>query len=148
MKNNMGLGGAISVFIVAVIFFCYSLQYPYSSDFGPGPGFWPIWLSGLLGLLSLAYIYSVYQGKDDAEKVPDKKAGKEILFILFCMSLYVMLLPVLGFNISSALFLFVFLRKGYNLATSLGISAGAAVFLYVLFTECFATPLPTNMWGF
>lgn len=148
MKNKLGLSGGISVLIVSIIFFGYSLQYPYASDLGPGPGFWPIWLSGLLIPLSLSYIYSAYKGKDSAEKAPDKKAQKEIFFILTSMGLYVFLLPIIGFNVSSILFLFVFLRKGYNWYTSLGISVVASVFLFLLFTEGFATPLPVNMWGF
>lgn len=149
MKDKiMGLSGGIFVFFIAAVFFISSLDLPYSSELGPGPGFWPLWLSGLLLILSLCYIYSVWKGKDSAEEAPDRKAQKEMVIILGSMSLYVVLLPILGFNLSSMLFLFVLLRKGYNWYVSLGISAVASVLLFLLFTEGFATPLPVNIWGF
>ena len=148
MKNKVGLSGAIFAIIVSLVFLYSSLDLPYSSEIGPGPGFWPLWLSGLLVPLSLAYFYSVLKGKDSAEKAPDKKAKMDMVFILGSMGLYVLLLPYLGFNLASVLFLFVFLRQGYSWYKSLGISVLVAVSLFFLFTEGFATPLPVNIWGF
>ena len=147
-RNIVGLSGGFFVLIVSIVFFYSSLELPYSSDLGPGAGFWPLWLSGLLIPLSLSYLYSVYKGKDSAEKAPDKKAQKEMVHILGSMGLYVALLPIIGFNLSSILFLFVFLRKGYSWYMSLGISIVTSVLLFFLFTEGFATPLPVNIWGF
>jgi putative tricarboxylic transport membrane protein len=146
--DKLGLGGGIFVLTVAVVFFVYSLQYPYSSELGPGAGMLPIWLSGLLILLALAYIFSVYKGTDSGEEMPDKKAQKEMLFILASMGLFVLLMPVLGFNLNCTLFLFAFLRRGYKWYTALAISVGASVFLYLMFTKGFGTPMPTNMFGF
>ncbi|HWR38529.1 MAG TPA: tripartite tricarboxylate transporter TctB family protein [Patescibacteria group bacterium] len=148
MVNKVGLSGAIFVLIVSSVFVYSSLDLPYASEIGPGPGFWPMWLSGLLIPLSLAYLYSAAKGTDAAEKAPDKKAGMDMIFILGSMSLYVILLPFLGFNLSSIFFLFAFLRKGYSWHKSLGISVAVAVSLFFLFTEGFTTPLPVNTWGF
>lgn len=148
MKNVVGLSGGIFSLIVSVVFFFSSLQLPYASEFGPGPGFWPTWLSGLLIPLSLFYIYSAYQGKDAAESMPDKKSMKQMAFILGSMAAFVLLLPVLGFNISSILFLFVFLRQGYSWPKSLAISIVVSLAIFFLFTEGFATPLPVNIFEF
>lgn len=148
MSNKVGLGGVFFALAVGIVFFVYSLQYPYESELGPGSGMMPLWLSGILILLALAYLASVLKGKDSAEKWPARKSQLEMLFILCNMGLFVLLLPVLGFNLSGALFLFVFLRRSYPWARSLAISAGASVFLFLLFTEGFATPLPVNMFGF
>ena len=146
--NKVGLSGSVFTLAVGVIFFAYSLQYPYESELGPGPGMLPLWLSGILIVLSLAYLASVFKGKDSAEKWPKKKSQLEMAFILGSMALFVVLLPIIGFNLSCILFLFVFLRRNYRWYTSLGISAAASLSLFLLFTEGFATPLPVNMFGF
>lgn len=148
MVNKVGLSGGVSVLAIGVVFFVYSLQYPYESELGPGSGMMPLWLSGLLIVLATAYIVSVLKGVDSSEKWPERKSQLEMLFILGSMSLFVLLLPVIGFNLSCILFLFVFLRRSYSWNKSLAISAGASVFLFLLFTKGFATPLPVNMFGF
>lgn len=146
--NKVGLSGALSVLAIGLVFFVYSLQYPYESDLGPGAGMLPLWLSGLLILLALAYLYAVIKGKDSAEDWPEWKAQIEMAFILGNMALFVILLPLIGFNLAAALFLFLFLRRSYRWDKSLAISAGVSVFLFLLFTEGFASPLPVNMFGF
>lgn len=148
MKNKVGFSGGVSVLAIGIIFFAYSLQYPYESELGPGPGMLPLWLSGILIVLALAYLYSVIIGKDSAEDWPDKKSQIEMGLILGNMSLFVLLTPVIGFVLSSILFLFIFFRRNYSWFKSLLISAGTSVLLFLLFTEGFATPLPVNMFGF
>jgi putative tricarboxylic transport membrane protein len=148
MKNKVGFSGGVSVLTIGIIFFVYALQYPYESELGPGPGMLPLWLSGILIVLSLAYLYSVILGKDSAEDWPDNKSQIEMGLILGNMSLFVLLTPVIGFVLSSILFLFIFFRRNYHWFKSLMISAGASVFLFLLFTKGFASPLPVNMFGF
>lgn len=148
MVNRVGLGGALFALSIGVIFFGYSLQYPYESELGPGSGMMPLWLSGLLIILSLAYLAAVLKGKDSSEKWPERKSELEMLFILGSMSCFVLLLPVIGFNLSSILFLFAFLRRNYRWYKSLAISCGTSILLFLLFTKGFATPLPVNMFGF
>lgn len=147
-KRMMGVSGGIFVLIISIVFFIYSAEFPFTSELGPGPGFFPRWISGLLIPLSLIYLYSTYRGKDTAAEAPSKAAQKDMAFILVSMGAFVALLPYVGFNITSSLFLFVLLRKGYNWYNSLGIAVAASIILFLLFTEGFATPLPVNAWGF
>ena len=146
--NRVGLAGALCVLGIGLVFFIYSLQYPYESELGPGPGMMPLWLSGILIVLALAYLYAVVKGKDTAEDWPEKKAQIEMALILGNMALFVILLPVIGFNLAATLFLFVFLRRSYHWVKSLAISLGVSIFLFLLFTEGFASPLPVNAFGF
>lgn len=146
--NKVGLAGALCVLGIGLVFFIYSLQYPYESELGPGPGMMPLWLSGILIVLALAYLYSVVKGKDSAEDWPEKKTQIEMALILGNMALFVILLPVIGFNLAATLFLFVFLRRSYRWVKSLAISLGFSIFLFLLFTEGFASPLPVNAFGF
>lgn len=73
----------------------------------------------------------------------------EMLFILGSMSCFVLLLPVIGFNLSSILFL-------YSLSCA-ETMAGSRAWSFPpwlrrscssLFAQGFATPLPVNMFGF
>ena len=146
--NKVGLAGALSVLSIGIVFLIYALQYPYASELGPGPGMMPLWLSGILIVLALAYLYSVVKGKDSAEEWPEKKAQLEMAAILGNMAMFVILLPIVGFNLAATLFLFLFLRRSYRWIKSLAISLGVSIFLFLLFTEGFASPLPVNMFGF
>ena len=59
MVNRVGLSGALFALTIGVIFFGYSLQYPYESELGPGSGMMPLWLSGLLIVLSGSFEFRV-----------------------------------------------------------------------------------------
>ena len=146
--NKVSLSGGLAVLGIAIIFFVYSLEYPYESELGPGSGMLPRWLSGILIVLALTWIGAALRGKDSSEKWPEKKARFEIIFILGAMAGFVFFLPILGFNLTGSAFLFVFLRRNYRWFTSLAISVGATILLYLLFTQGFASPLPVNAFGF
>ena len=148
MTSRVSLSGGIAVLAVAGIFFAYSLQYPYESELGPGSGMLPLWLSGFLIILAIAWIVLSLRGKDSSEAWLKKTAQNEILFILAAMSAFVLFLPWLGFNVTSTAFLFVFLRRTYVWYKSLSISAGASLLLFLLFTQGFSTPMPINSLGF
>ncbi|MDU4961779.1 MAG: tripartite tricarboxylate transporter TctB family protein [Sporomusaceae bacterium] len=145
MKTRVGIGGGVGVLLFALIFFGYSLQYPYKGDLGPGPGFFPLWLSGILIILSLVYIYEAWRGQDSAETMPGSQGRKNILFILITMILYLILLPLAGFIPASILFLFPLLYKSYRWQVSLAIAVGMSLLLYVLFSVLLEIQLPG--WG-
>lgn len=79
--------------------------------------------------------------------MPSGKALKGVLFLLGCMVLFVVLLPNLGFIVSSTLFLFALLYKAYKWYINLLTSAGVSVFLYVLFDTVLEVRLPVGVLG-
>jgi putative tricarboxylic transport membrane protein len=133
---------------VAVVFFVYSLMYPYTSDIGPGPGFLPFWLSIALFVLSISYMYVVFKGEDSVEPMPDKQGRKNIVFILSCMIVFVVMLPLLGFIVSGTVFLYVLFIKAYRWHIALFTALGTSVFLFLLFSKFLQVNLPVNMFGF
>ena len=140
--------GIVLVFL-SMIFLAESFAYEYTGDFGPGPGFFPTWLSGILLVLSLVYLYqSVRSSTHDGDPMPSRKAQKKILIILGCMALYLILLPYLGFVLSSTVFLFLLLFKGYKWYTNLLISVAASLILFVVFDQLLGVQLPVNGLGF
>jgi putative tricarboxylic transport membrane protein len=134
--------------LIAVVFFVYSLMYPYTSELGPGPGFLPLWLSGILFILSLSYLYVAFKGEDFVEPMPDKQGLKNIIFILLCMIIFVVMLPLAGFVISGTVFLYVLFAQNYKWHIALFTALGSSVFLFVLFSKFLQVNLPVNIWGF
>lgn len=145
-RQTAGFWGAIAVLAIGLVFLGYSLMYPYSSEIGPGAGFFPMWLSGLLVLLACVYIYQCVKGNDRAEKI-DAAGMKKVLFILMAMTVYVLVLRLLGFNVASTMFLFVLLFRSYKPLLNAAISLGSSVFIYFLFL-ILGVQLPLNALGF
>jgi hypothetical protein len=145
-RLNAGVWGGITVLAFGLLFFAYSLEYPYKGDIGVGAGFFPLWLSGILIVLAVLYILESLAGRDKAEKT-SKEAMKNILFTVICMVAYVILLPIIGFNVTSTAFLFVLLLKAYKWHLNLLISIVSSVALYFLFL-LLGVQLPLNALGF
>jgi putative tricarboxylic transport membrane protein len=147
-KLSAGFWGGIAVLITGLIFFFYSRFYPYVSEYGPGPGMFPIWLSGFLILLSGFYIFASLKGNDSSDKMPGRKGLLNVLFLILCMAMFVLLLPVLGFNICASATLFAMLFRAYPWFVNLAISIGSSVSLYVIFSIALGVQLPVNTLGF
>jgi len=147
-KFGNGIWGAAGILVFGIVFFVYSLQFPYTSEIGPGPGLFPLWLSGMLILLGLLYLRNVLKGNDTSEKMPDRKGLRKVLFTIGSMIVYVALLPHLGFTTASTAFLFVLLLKSYRWYVNLAISIGTSAFLYALFALFLGVQLPLNLLGF
>ena len=147
-KLSAGFWGGIAVLITGLVFLFYSRSYPYVSEYGPGPGMFPIWLSGLLILLSGFYIFASLKGNDSSDKMPGRKGMLNVLFLILCMAMFVFLLPVLGFNICASATLFALLSRAYRWFINLAISIGSSVSLYVIFSIALGVRLPVNALGF
>ncbi len=145
-KLQAGAWAGIVFLAIGILFFAYSLIYPYSSEVGPGSGFFPIWISGFLIVLALIYIYESVKGNDSAEEIT-KESFMKVLMIIIFMVLFVLFLPVAGFNISGTAFLFAMFFKSYGLAKNLIISIVSTLAIYFLFL-LLGVQLPLNALGF
>lgn len=149
-KLTISVYAGIVFLLFSLVFFYQSLEFPYTSDLGgPGSGFFPLWLSGILLVLSIIYIYeSVKKEKTEEESLPKGKALRDILFILSSMIVFLVILPFLGFVLSGTLFLFILLYREYRWHLNLGISVGVSLFLFWLFGSTLGVSLPVNVLGF
>ena len=145
-KLQAGAWAGIVFLAIGILFFGYSLIYPYSSEVGPGSGFFPIWISGFLIVLALLYIYESVKGSDSAEEITRESFGKVLMIIIF-MVLFVLFLPIAGFNISGVAFLFAMFFKSYGTVKNLIISLVSTLAIYFLFL-LLGVQLPLNALGF
>ena len=145
-KLQAGAWAGIVFLAIGILFFAYSLIYPYSSEVGPGSGFFPIWISGFLIVLALIYIYESVKGNDSAEEITKESFTKVLMIVIF-MVMFVLFLPIAGFNISGTAFLFAMFFKSYKLAKNLIISVVSTLAIYFLFL-LLGVQLPLNALGF
>lgn len=148
-KINPGVWVGIVMMVFSIVFLFLSMKFPYSSALGPGPGFFPLWLSGILAVVSLLYIYESIKGENASEEeFPDNAGRKRILIILSNCIIFVVLFPNIGFILSTIVFLFVLLIREYKWYSTIGISVGTSLFLFWLFNKVLSVPLPTSVFGF
>lgn len=139
---------AIVILLISFVFLYQSFSYSYSSELGPGPGYFPVWLSGILLILSCLYIFeSLTAESGSAETMPRGEALRKILFILGCLSLFLILISIIGFVLTGTIFLFLLLFREYKWYSNLGISLGVSIFLFWLFDIILGVTLPVNGLG-
>ncbi len=139
---------ALSVFTIVL-----SFDYPYKDRLGPGPAFFPIWMSIITGALSLALFIQTTWGKSDTEAAPPLYPGRQgamrIMIIIIALLVCLALLDPLGFRISLFLFL-LFLPLalgGGNWWATLIFAAAGSFGVFHVFYYWLKVPLPMGMFG-
>lgn len=149
MKNYRFWFG-IFLLLFSTFIFWQSFSLEYSGPYGPGPGLFPRWLSGILIILSIIYIGSSIgkSGMSFKDLFPPKKVFFRILTIIGSILLFIIIAPYVGFNIACILSLFILLAAEYKWYSAFGISALVTIVLFVCFDGILNVPLPVNIWGF
>ena len=146
--------------IFAVLLACFSLlllkeglSLQYYTVLGPGPGFFPCWLAGLLFVLSvLLFVQAVRRESATlpAGWLPGRKAVWRMLAIPAALLWTILMMEVLGFRLT----MFVFFLALVNLlgrqsrAVSLGVALAGSAGVYAVFTGLLDIPLPVGAFGF
>jgi uncharacterized membrane protein len=139
-------GLVVLLFGIAIVFFSY--QLPYKSEYGPGPGFLPLWLGIVLIGSAVFVLLNILrkQVKVDAFfKTGTKQSG--MMFILIFISF--LLLPLLGFAVGLALFCGLTMRvMGKHSWMACGLTAvGVAIGVHFVFGQWLHIPLPAGIVG-
>jgi putative tricarboxylic transport membrane protein len=148
VRQNAGLWAAIVVLLCGAVFFGLSLSFDYYGSSGPGPGFLPLWLSGLLIVLSSFYIAdSIRHVVKFKDILPDRTGLVNIMTIAGAFLLLLLTIKFLGFVTAGTLFMFILLFKEYKWYTGLGISILVTLILFWVFVDLLKVPIPLNDWG-
>jgi putative tricarboxylic transport membrane protein len=138
--------------LVAVFLAREALKLRYYTPLGPGPGFFPLWLSILLAILAVAMFWQATFGKPEAmpaDFYPDRKGYLRIGAVLAALVGVIVLMGALGFRLAMLgfyLFLLTVLGRQHPLVT--GIIALAGSFgVYYVFVRWLAVPLPIGLFG-
>ncbi len=140
--------GAIVVFLLGLGILLHSLQLPYMSEFGPGPGFLPLWLGIALLCSSIAIIFKILRKRGLSKRFFEARTreGAKVLIIIIVSFLF---FPLLGFSIALALFAGVTMRAtGRHSWSVCGLTAlGIAIGIHFVFGQWLHIPLPTGIVG-
>jgi hypothetical protein len=110
---------------------------------GPGPGFFPFYVSLILALASLVSLVRAALGSGPRETFVSTTAFRRVLLVLLPTTAFVALIQYLGIYVSSAIFIFGFMlafREHVLKAVMVGIAAPLVLFL--MFEQWFLVPLP------
>lgn len=144
-KHRSGVLAGAVIFLLALLLFIISLQYSYASALGPGPGFFPRWLSGILIILSILYIIESVRGKNvSKEEWATGSSFKHILFTLMTLFLFTILFALFGFIIAGAIFMFMLFFQGFKWFINLPMSVGITLFVFWLFNSVLNVHLPSS----
>ena len=147
MKVADLVGGLVVLLLgIAIVFF--SSQLPYNSEYGPGPGFLPLWL-GIVLIGSACFVVLNILRKHGKVEAFLKRGTKQsgMMFILIFFSF--LLLPLLGFAIGLAFFSGLTMRvMGKHSWMACGLTAiGIAIGIRLVFSHWLMIPLPTGIVG-
>ncbi len=125
-----------------------SSKLRYYSTLGPGPGFFPLWLGGVLAFLGVLWLVQVSAGP--AEAVPDgfwpkRRGALRVLAVVLSLVFMTFSMDPLGFRISMFLvlaFLLYALGRQNVLVTAVVSFLGSFGFYYAL-TAWLGGSLPT-----
>ena len=140
--------GGVFVLILGLAVVFFSSQLTYYSEFGPGPGFLPLWVGIIISACGIYVVIDLLRkqgGKEEFFK-PRARLGLQIFIAILITFL---LLPLLGFAIGLALFIGVTMRMmGKHRWALCGLTAIiTAIGIHFIFISWLTIPLPRGLIG-
>lgn len=128
-------------------------RLPYTSEFGPGPGFFPLWVGIGIFACSLVSLWPTFfrgrAGQEESIKVSKAEVARALgAWLAFVIS--VALLSLIGFALSLGLlsaYLVIVLDRRPPLA-GLAVALGLSVGFYLVFVVALGVSLPVGPMGF
>jgi hypothetical protein len=144
---NLIAGVAVFLLGIATTFLAW-MTLPYTGEFGPGPGFLPLWLGIALVVSSIPVIITDLRNTDRSERLFQPETWK-CLKVLILIVIVFLVLPILGFSTGLALITAGGMRiMGKRSWVSCVVTViGTAVCIHYLFGQWLSIPLPKGMIG-
>ena len=143
----------LAALLAAVVLGYQAAGLPYYTRIGPGPGFFPRWLCGILALLAVVLIVRATWGQGAAAPsipVPDRQAFFRILGVVAALIAVVTVTTTFGFRLTMMAFylaVIAVLGRWRWLETPVLAVLGSFATYYV-FVEWLKLPLPVGIFGF
>jgi putative tricarboxylic transport membrane protein len=140
-----GWQAAVAVLLLVFAFFAFeSLRLSLRDALGPGPGFFPFWLSLVGGLLAVVLLVQVGRGRAEFETDTLKFELRPVALVLGGLIVATALLEALGFRIAMLLLLiYLLLALGVRNWIAIALFALAGSFgVFHVFTGLLKLQLP------
>jgi putative tricarboxylic transport membrane protein len=143
----------LAALVVAALLGYQAAGLTYSTRLGPGPGFFPRWLCGILALLALGVIARATWSADGAASripAPTRQATWRILAVVAALSVVALVTTTLGFRLTMlAFYLTVIGALGRWRWVETPVLAVLGSFAtYHVFVQWLRLPLPVGLFGF
>jgi putative tricarboxylic transport membrane protein len=148
VKNGDLLAG-LSLVGMGIFIIQRSLQLDYVNEYGPGPGFLPLWIG--IGFVALAFslVVTTVLRTASPEEGEWNKVGRALAAwggLIVATALLNRLGFILSFTILTLFLVFVLDRR--PLLASLAVAVGSAFGFYLIFSVALRVSLPVGPWGF
>ena len=133
---------------LGLVIMIVSLAYGFGTLRRPGPGLYPFFIGLFLSVFSAALLISDPKPKDrSALFAPQGRKTFLLMIAVFC--LWILLMPLLGYVVVTLLATYAFgkIMKLEGWWKPISLSAGTALFLYLLFDYWLYIDLPKGFWG-
>ena len=136
----------LGIFVAALV---TSLDYSLTDALGPGPGFFPFWLSLIGAALTVAMLIETARSRDFAAILPSRQAALQAGAVLIALTAAAALLEPLGFRPTMLLFIAgLLLALGARSPTAIVLTALAGSFgVFHVFFYWLKVPLPIGVLG-
>jgi putative tricarboxylic transport membrane protein len=140
--------GGVSVLALGVAVIFFSSRLPYRSDYGPGPGFLPLWIGVVLVLCSLVVTIQEVRSQNTGQTFFQPRT-RMVVKVLALIAATFLLIPLLGFSVGFGLFICASMRLmgKHGWATCGAAAVVTAVGIHFLFGQWLDIPLPTGRVG-
>lgn len=142
--------GGLAIAIGGLTLFYASAQMRYATALGPGPGFFPYWLSAFLALLGVLML--VQATISPPRPLPDEfwpsaGGGRRVASVLAGVALAALGIESLGFPLTMAVvILLILVALGYRRPIPIAAVAFAGSFgVHFVFTRWLSVPLPAGI---
>ena len=150
MRFNDALIG-IGIFVFGLVVVIHVQSFPRMGSM-PGPSLFPTVLGGLLMIIGVVQIFHGIKSRAPlVELLPgfNVRGICDILAVVLGVVFYIYVSEALGFLLTSFCisFILMLIMKGKPLPSAF-VSAGAALFAYLIFNKMLSVPLPRGLFYF
>ena len=151
MKKNDIIAGGIFI-VLGIFIFTQTFSYPSPEKGHPGPDLFPNLLALLFIIFGGVLIFKARKLSSRVEEIsevpPRPKRIINAFFVMGIIVVFVALVNLLGFLVTSTVLLFVLMKKlGVSLLKSAITSIVLTLFINLMFSKILRVPLPPGILG-
>lgn len=152
MKRYYQITGIVLLLVALFVAF-ESLQLKYYSSLGPGPGFFPLWLSIFLGVLAVMMLLKATLGKSDPmpeDFIPSRTGVIRMGVVALSLIGTTLFIEPIGFSLAMLpMYLVLLYTFGQRSLLTISLVALAGSFgVDYIFVNLLRVPLPKGILGF